>query len=123
VASGEPEPEFASVAWVLRGLFGSGEPCLLQLAGSQLSLVGDDGPVFDVPLTEVEAVFPRYYFSGGVKLRVGGRKYRLSFVRPTNTRAPGVSPARELGRALDGLSDAVTGRQAGKEWRRLLEGG
>ncbi len=113
---------FASVAWVLKGLFGSSAPCLLRLAAGRLA--------------DVEAVFPRYYFSGGAKLRVGGRTVRLSFVKP-NSKASSADAildelvplsgiwsfagvAGDLTEVVGTVDDLRSGRAAGKEWKRRL---
>lgn len=111
---------FSSVAWVLKGLFGSSGPCLLRLAAGRLALICEEGQLFDAPVMEVETVFPRYYFSGGVKLRVGDRKYRLSFVRPTNaTRRLGEELA-DVAAVAGSATDIWSGRKAGKEWKGRL---
>ena len=129
---------FVSVAWLLKGLFGSSQPCLLRLAAGRLVLICGSDPVFDVPLNEVRAVFPWYYFSGGVKLRTAARSFRLSFVKPNSGArsvdafADEVAPltgvfafadlagdVTDVARSVRGMS---RGRDAGKEWKRLLPG-
>lgn len=45
--------------------------------------VDEGGQLFEAPLSEVSEVrWPWYYFGGGVKLKIGDQKYRLSFVKP-----------------------------------------
>ena len=48
--------EFQSVAWVLKGITGSESAGLLRLSGGRLTLVGENGPAFDVPASEVSEV-------------------------------------------------------------------
>ena len=95
-------------AWLLRGITGN-LPGILSLANGRFTFVADDGQmVFDSPVTEVSDVkVPWYYFGGGMKLRVGAERYRLSFVRPTA--------------AGGGVADIPEGRGACKMWRSLLE--
>lgn len=79
--------------------------------------------VFDLPLGEVRDVsFPWYYFSGGVKLTAGGVRYRFSFARPANTRAPAdrehaFEMARTVGRAASEIAGA---RRSGEAWKAVL---
>lgn len=76
--------------------------------------LGDDQRtvVFEVPLSEVQDVtFPWYYFSGGVKLTLGGVRYRFGFDRPANTKMPSES--------LD-LGDISKARRSGKAWKAVL---
>ena len=99
-------PSMASIetrVWRLIGLRGS-EPGFLELSGGRLKYEPDDGPGFDVPLSDISGVtFPWYYFSGGFKLRVRGEEYRFSFVEPHNEYA-----------------DIGSGRAWGKRWKAAL---
>jgi hypothetical protein len=123
-----PETEFESVAWVLRGITGADSAGLLRLNGGRLTLIGQDGPAFDVPVTEVRDVsFPWFYFSGGMKLTAAGEKYRLSFVKPNNQNsyvagraANEIVPGAGMVAVADITGDIRKGRSAGKEWKRLL---
>ena len=45
--------EFQSVAWVLKGITGSDAAGLLRLSGGRLTLIGQNGLAFDVPVGEV----------------------------------------------------------------------
>ena len=76
-------------------------------------LSNDENTVlFDVPLIEVQRVrFPWFYFSGGVKLTLGGVRYRFGFDKPANTRMPS--------EALD-LSEISKARRSGKAWKAAL---
>lgn len=98
---------FFSLSWLLEGITGAvyGN---LKFANGQLSLTVKGRKIFNVPLTEIkDIVFPWYYFSGGVKFRIGAEKYRLSFVEPNN------SP---------GYPDISGGRRTGKTWKSILQG-
>ncbi len=96
---------FTSV-WRLSGFTGS-EPGNLQLSKGRLVYTPDNGrPGFDVALDAVSDInFPWYYFSGGFKMRIGGDKYRFSFVEPHNDQA-----------------DVLGGRAVGKRWKKALTG-
>jgi len=96
-------------AWLLKGIFGN-VPGVLGLDEGRFTFVTDDEQaIFDAPLSEVGDVkVPWYYFGGGIKLRVGDERYRLSFVRPT-----------AMG---GGVGDIPEGRAACRLWRSLLAG-
>jgi hypothetical protein len=123
-----PEAEFQSVAWVLKGITGSDAAGLLRLSGGRLTLIGQNGTAFDVPVGEVSDVtFPWFYFSGGMKLTAAGEKYRLSFVKPNNQNsyvagqaANEIVPGAGMLAVADITGDIRKGRSAGKEWKRLL---
>ncbi len=96
---------YQSPAWLLEGLTGSTYGTL-QLVNSRLSYTANGVTVFDVPIGEVrEIVFPWYYFSGGVKFRIGADKYRIAFVEPGNR---------------SDMTDVVGGRDNGKIWKRIF---
>jgi hypothetical protein len=117
---------FGSHAWLLRGLTGS-VPGWLQFEQGRLRFASEEEIVFDVERSDISAaVFPWYYFGGGVKLRAAGEPYRLSFVKPNGAE---YANARALASAADPaalrlvaskVSDISTGRNVGREWRRLL---
>ena len=119
---------FESVAWILKGITGSESAGLLRLKDGRLTLVGENGTAFDVPVNEVSDVtFPRFYFSGGMKLTAAGEKYRLSFVKPNNQNsyvagqaANEIVPGAGMVAVADIAGDIRKGRGAGKEWKRLL---
>lgn len=82
-----PDPEsFASSVWLLDGLTRS-IPSQLRYHQGSLALLTEGAQQFETPLANVRAIFPWYYFGGGVKLTVYGVSYRISFVRP-NGAAP-----------------------------------
>lgn len=76
--------------------------------------VDEGGRVFDAPISEVSEVkWPWYYFGGGVKLKIGDEKYRLSFVKPGNTQVL----------ETEMPSDVRSGRNAAKLWKPVLAPG
>lgn len=78
-------------------------------------VAGERSVVFEAPLAEVRDVrFPWYYFSGGVKLTVGGVRYRLGFDQPSNTKLEG-----EGGDLPGEISRA---RERGASWKSALSG-
>jgi hypothetical protein len=115
-------------AWLLVGLTRS-KPGVLELADGRFAFTTEEGTVFEVSLSEVSEVkFPWYYFGGGVKLRIGADRYRLSFVRPNDASD---IPDRLLAGTEFGapaalltagrkLLDIGEGRQAGKNWKSIL---
>jgi hypothetical protein len=118
--------EFASYAWLLKGLTVS-IPGWLDLQQERLRFTTPEKVVFDVPREDVTSIaFPWYYFGGGMKLRAAGRPYRLSFVKPN-----GAEYATARGLASQGdpaalllvaskAADIGAGRDVGRSWRRLL---
>jgi hypothetical protein len=120
-------------AWLLIGL--GNEPGMLELVDGRLAFTTIEGRVFDVPLSEVQNItFPWYYFGGGVKFRVEGEQYKVSFVRPNGAQdVPGQLFARtDIGGAAGDavalltagrkIVDVGQGRKAGKAWRAALAG-
>lgn len=94
-------------AWILKGITGN-VAGVLGLEDGRFTFVTDDElAIFDVPLSDVGDVkVPWYYFGGGMKLRVGDERYRLTFVRPT-----------AMG---GGVGDIPEGRAACRMWQSLL---
>ncbi len=118
---------FASPAWQLHGITGTSGG-RLSLTGDVLSYREERRLIFTTRLRDVERmVFPWYYFGGGVKLRIDGKWYRLSFVVPNGAevaigRAHGEAGSpMALQHAQEKLQDVADGRTLGKEWRGLLE--
>jgi hypothetical protein len=118
---------FRTPAWLLTGLTQS-SPGVLEFADSRLAYTGEEGRIFDAPLSEVTDIkFPWYYFSGGVKFTIGAENYRLSFVRPNDASdIPGRLLADTAGGPLALLTagrkvrDIGEGRRAGKAWKEIL---
>ena len=122
------EKDFASYVWRLIGTFRT-QAGWLDLTAGRLRYTSEAGKVFDVRLDEVtDVVWPWYYFGGGVKLTVNGERYRFSFVLPNGAEYPTARLAAATGDpgslaiVLQKGNDIAAGRDAGKEWRRRLEG-
>lgn len=96
-------------AWILEGVTGNVAGVLGLDEGRFIFVTDDEQAIFDAPLSDVGDVkVPWYYFGGGMKLRVGDERYRLTFVRPT-----------AMG---GGITDIPAGRAACRLWRSLLAG-
>jgi hypothetical protein len=114
---------FDSPAWILVGLTRN-IPGWLAYQDGGLAFADTDGDVlFAAELSDVRDLeFPWYYFGGGLKLKVLGKKYRLSFVRPNGAVNPAPEPQGLLARTFLGriAHDITTGRAATAEWRAIL---
>ena len=119
---------FSSPVWQLKGPFAVPVPGVLTFAHGRLSFTTEARVEFDAPPSAlIDVTFPWYYFGGGVKLRLEGRRYRLSFVRPNGAedlsfrlRARVGDPfaaALIVGRAF---RDITQGVRAGRTWKALL---
>jgi hypothetical protein len=116
-------PSYATPAWLVRGL--TNDPGVLSLYAGRLRLVTATGVVFDAPLGAVERLaFPWYQGASGLRVTVGGHRYRIALHRPHGAGAP---PLRLLdaatGSAEDGgpaVHSVLEGRRAGRVWRTLL---
>ena len=75
---------------------------------------GQPARVFHLPLREVQVVCPWYYFNCGLKLRSGGRQYRISF--GAQARSGGSA------NAIGALVEVWRMRSNGKRWKALLAG-
>jgi len=65
--------------------------------------------LLDVPVDEVGGVtFPWYNFGAGMKLAVGGARYRFSFIKPQNTQDE------------PGITGVPGSRATGRTWRAAL---
>jgi hypothetical protein len=65
--------------------------------------------VFDVPRSTIDGVrFPWYEFGGGMRMQIGGERFRFSFLTPANI---------EAGTEVIGISQ---GRATGRRWREAL---
>ena len=68
--------------------------------------------VFDALLADVQNIhFPWYYFTGGLKLTLGGVRYRFGFAKPANTKLPSEGL---------GFDDIAKARRSGKAWKTAL---
>jgi hypothetical protein len=118
--------EFGSPAWILVGLTRN-VPGWLAYCDGGIAFADVDGEViFAAPLSDVtEVKFPWYYFGGGLKMKVLGEKYRISFVRPNG--ALGVPVPADEGRSMahatlvgEKVRDIATGCRATAKWRTIL---
>jgi hypothetical protein len=131
--TGAPVEGARSIAWhygPLRSKIG-----ILELADNRLAFAeGEDGEnvIFDAPLDEVKVEgWPSYGVAPNsqVKLRVAGKKHRICFVMPSNSKeaAPAASagevPAiRRAERIAASAKTYELGGQLGEQWRTLLGG-
>lgn len=138
----EQSPAFSSPAWLLLGLINSlpGQLQLrdeqLTYVAYNSGTLGSRGltklekklalpelafklasnqptPLFKIHLSEIESVFfPFYYFSAGMHLKIKDKKFRLSFIRPNNTRT--------YARGFAGVREIPASVNVGQEWKKLL---
>jgi hypothetical protein len=123
----------ATPAWIMAGRLRN-LPGVLAAGEGTLAFVGDDGPLFRVPLADVTGVaWPWHWFGGGCVLTAAGARYKITFVRPNG--APDVAPslvdasvallsalagAGVPAHPLQGLFDVRTGRRAAAMWKQVL---
>ncbi|MFK7917948.1 MAG: hypothetical protein AB8G14_07715 [Ilumatobacter sp.] len=115
--------DMTTEVWRLSGATGS-TPGLMFMQGQMVTLQlevaeSDDlRSVFSVPLESIADVnWPKLQMSGGCNFVVNGEKYRLSFLKPQNSR-----PLAATAGAAAGLASISGGRKAGKAWRAILPG-
>lgn len=73
---------------------------------------GNTVTIFHEPCSDIEQVsFPILYFSAGAHIVVHRQKFRLSFIRPNNTRPSG---------DLEGIAEIPEARRVGKTWKALF---
>jgi hypothetical protein len=83
------------------------------LAGKLLQ--GEEIEIFKAPLSSIaKAVFPWYYFGGGMIVSTGECRFRFSFLQPQNTRLPSSARLFQIGK------DIIGGRAAGKAWKSVF---
>lgn len=96
----------SDTVWLLKGLIAS-EAGVLTLKNDRLSFTTDKS-IFDSPLSEVQGIdFPLIYFGAGFVLKLGGAKYKFSFIQPGNT----------AGGEYASIPEA---RDKGKRWKAAL---
>ena len=107
--------------WILSGVTGS-EPALLAHQDGRIimQMIDNDAEAFvdhfNVALDEVTDVnWPKMQMSGGCNFEVANEKYRISFLRPQNTRIGWVGD-------VAGVASISGGRKAGKAWKAILPG-
>jgi hypothetical protein len=131
--TGAPDEGARSIAWhygPMRSKIG-----ILELAEDRLAFAeGENGDnvVFDVPLADVKVEgWPSYGVAPNsqVKLRVAGKKHRICFVMPSNSKeaapagageaVPGIRRAQRIAASVQTYE---LGGQLGEQWRALLGG-
>ena len=124
--------ELRTPAWIY-GTWTS-HPGALELRQGRLSFIPSDpdGPGFSAALAELEDVnFPGWAASSNLKLRVDGKKYRITFIQPRNAAPVGAHLADIVGWDLlgqytgaaataDALQTYPAGFKSGKAWSALL---
>lgn len=124
------EPSYATPAWLIRGL--TNEPGVLSLYAGRLRLVTGTGVVFDAPLGAVERLtFPWYQGAAGLRVTVGGHRYKIALGRPHGAgfpedrlldaggpERPGTTAGGDSGGVA--VHTVLEGRGAGRVWRTLL---
>lgn len=122
----QPDPDFASCAWLLIGTFRTAAGWL-DLTAGRLRFSTPEEVVFDVAVERISDVdWPWYYFGGGVKLTAAGVRYRLSFVLPNGGECPearataAAGDPAALALVVHKASDIGAGHKVGKEWKRRL---
>ncbi len=94
-----------SPVWLTKGRIGTPSPGTLELAEGRISFTDREGKVFDAPVADVKASFPRYYLGLGFKLAVAGETYKVYFTAPSgHDELPGSE-----------------GRKGTKKWKEALE--
>jgi hypothetical protein len=125
-SSGSEATGLRTPAWEW-GSFSS-HPGTLQLSDGRLSFIRDDGkPGFDAALEELAKVgFPRSGAGMRMNLRVDGKKYRISFVKPSNGSEGGMAGMMdheyaEIGRTVRSLKTYPAGKKSGNAWKQAME--
>jgi hypothetical protein len=120
-----------SEAWLLVGLTRTLAGRLVFDNGC-LTFADEDGSVhFSTPLSEVERIWsPWYYFGGGLKMRVDGVTFRITFTLPNDQPGGNRQPHRfgsDLQRGASAASfawgkfnDIARGRELTRRWKTAL---
>lgn len=109
-AEGQQYSELRTRTWINKKLFGFFyKEGFLELRDGRVSFTqrGNE-KIFDSPLGEVQAEFPKYMWGSGAKLTVGGQRYYISFARPGNSHS-----------VIGGITSIVGYRR----WRSVLNSG
>jgi hypothetical protein len=123
------EEGMASAVWLYKA-FGS-KLGVMELVDGQLSLrLGDGKQIFESPVDQVEILgWPSYGIAPNsqVKLKAGGKKYRVCFVAPTNadetfSADDNFLPPQlaQLLRTRRALATYPAGQKVGATWHELL---
>jgi hypothetical protein len=104
------------------GPWGKFDPGNLSLSEGIVAFASDaHGLLFQAPLEEVRARFPKLYFGIGMKLAVGGKTHRLWFVPMQSMRGETTSEGKTVvvGKKFS-LSAIGPARAAVRRWRVVL---
>lgn len=119
-----------SEAWLLVGITRSLAGWMV-LEDEYVAFADEEGHVhFSTPLAEIERVWsPWYYFGGGLKIRIDGIAFRITFTRP-NDQPGGVRRPLRFGSDPCGIStaafawskfnDIFRGREWTRRWKTAL---
>jgi hypothetical protein len=118
LTSASHRDSFAPPVWLLDGVTRS-VPSQLRYDQGSLVLMTEGAQQFETPLANVSAMFPRYYFGGGVKLTVYGVSYRISFVCP-NGAAPVERSVLAYFPVVREIRDIRAGVRLGRVWKNIL---
>jgi hypothetical protein len=122
----------ATPAWLMSG-WGCTVAGVLAAGDGRLAFLTEEGPRFDVAVTEVtDVTWPWHWFGGGVRLHAAGAPYKITFVLPAGavepapslveagisrlTTAAGGVPPHPLAASLD----VGHGRCAARLWKEVL---
>ena len=85
---------------------------------------GKPAQLLNVELSEIQKItFPAIYFSAGAHMTINDKKYRLSFIRPNNTKKPIFYRSdykAVLDKSVEIIQDITHSRKVGKKWKSLL---
>jgi len=131
--NGEPGSPvaFDSEAWLLVGMTSS-LAGWLALSDGFLAFADEDGDIhFSLPLEDIEQIWsPWYYFGGGLKMRIEGHTFRITFTLPNDQPGGDRRPIHDGSNLTKGASaatfalskfrDITRGRELTRTWKRLL---
>lgn len=126
--AGEPKeqtPDLISKAWRMKTLNQGWDAGVLVAGQGRIRFVARSGPLFDVPIDQVSARWPWWYFGAGVQLAVGGTKHRLYFTAPSGAEfewgafAELLPPMAGLA-VLQSVHQVREGRASAKAWKAHL---
>jgi hypothetical protein len=97
-------------------------PGVLKLAKGRLSLTTDEKKHdFNVALSEVTRIsFPWYYCGGGIKIKIGGETYKLSFVQPEGAEDIPFELLPDDDSSVSISAGVIEGCRTGSAWKEIL---
>ncbi len=108
-AQGQQHGELRTRTWINKKLIGFYKEGFLELRDGRVSFTRKGNEkVFDSPLADVQAEFPKYMWGGGTKLTVGGQLYYITFARPGNSQS---------------VIGGITSIMAYRRWKEVLTSG